>query len=923
MISTFQAIKTLELVNEPYLNQKIEELETINIIDYLVNSLNGGGWGFKLYLFLEQSDIISTYSAIELCYTLSANSIIQNQNIKKFINSTWIGGAYSYSNDTLYVTPETTYLGIKAFLAMNMTYNNIERNAILAYFNSIYNPSDGGYINPMTGTSDVRSTYYSISSLEILGLPLTDENKTLNFILNCSKNNGGFGAHPNPNIPADFTSGWAAMKSIGILEKLIPINIEDLNEPKINYYNWTHNFQAKNTLFGDITLESNYYGVFTLFEYNQEQLYDNLIGEDNIIAFLTGCYNIHDGGFGSKPSLNATLFDTFCALNILNMLFPTYRPWLPNNILVKTINYISGKQNPDGGFKAGDDIDNILSSFGSHHVIFLNLINENKSTVESTYWALISLDLLYARYSINRNTLNHWIRSCQNADGGFSTFIGYHSDVISTYYGLEVFFQILVSDPESKIAAIEFLKNSQTSDGSFNLLPMSEDYLPLPSSFLATYFASKALYDYRFQPEQIKNTLMWFVQCISPTTGGLGDNPGFGGDLRNAPYGMIIIDELKYDQNFDSKPWNELLIYILLVQSVGGLFIILYKGYQKLSIPQRLKLLFRIDAKMTPFYLKKFDAIICENLNVFAGRKLIVDSVNMRLKPGKILGILGESGAGKSTFIKGLLGMRKITGFCQLFGLEINKKNASKLRPFYGYVPQDLGKIYHNFTTLENLLYFGKQYGLTEKEVLSRGKRILRSLDINEKANELVKNLSGGEKRRVSIAIGLIHSPLFLILDEPTSGLDPIIRENLWLTLTKINEQFKTTLVVITHYPEESRFCNFVGIFGRNRGMIDFGKPSNLLTQLPGKGRSIEITFFDYKKDAIERLESIIGIEKVLENKVGTDFSIFTDLNLNDLSEKIESEMGENSIQKIKQSDSKMEQYFRFKALEVPKIEEF
>ncbi|MFX1408942.1 MAG: ATP-binding cassette domain-containing protein, partial [Promethearchaeota archaeon] len=197
-----------------------------------------------------------------------------------------------------------------------------------------------------------------------------------------------------------------------------------------------------------------------------------------------------------------------------------------------------------------------------------------------------------------------------------------------------------------------------------------------------------------------------------------------------------------------------------------------------------------------------------------------------------------------------------------------------------------------------------------------------RSLEIEDKMNELVKNLSGGQKRRVSIAIGLIHSPTFLILDEPTSGLDPVVRENLWLVLTKINEQFKTTLVVITHYPEESRFCNLVAIFGRKRGMIDFGQPKNLLANLPGKGRSIEITFKESKQNVIARLELIEGIEKILENKANISFSIFTNLNIDNLVEKIEAEMGKDSIQELKQMDSKMEQYFRYKAMEVPKVEE-
>jgi ABC-2 type transport system ATP-binding protein len=434
--------------------------------------------------------------------------------------------------------------------------------------------------------------------------------------------------------------------------------------------------------------------------------------------------------------------------------------------------------------------------------------------------------------------------------------------------------------------------------------------------------ASKSLYDYDFQPGNIKGALLWFSDCISARTGGFGDNPNFGADLRNSPYGIIIIDELKYDQSFDSKPWNVLLIYILLTEAgILSLYVFLIIR-KKISLIKRIIDKVGLGGKITPSYLQRFPAIHCENFSVYAGGKLIVDSVTMKVEHGQILGILGESGAGKSTFIKGLLGMRKITGFCQIFGFNINKRTSKKIRPMYGYVPQDLSKIYHDFTVIDNLLSFGSQYGLTEQEIISRSKRLLRSLEIEDKMNELVKNLSGGQKRRVSIAIGLIHSPIFLILDEPTSGLDPIIRENLWLALTKINEQFGTTLIVITHYPEESRFCNRVAIFGRNRGIIDFGKPKELLAQLPGKGRSIELSFNTIQENMVQRLESINGIENVLENKVGTDYSIFTNLDVKSLVIKIEKEVGNDTIQDLKQIDSKMEQFFRYKLIEVPEIEE-
>ncbi len=931
MFSTYEAIETLEITNKSYLERKINLGETNNIANYLVKSLNGGGWGFKIMPFLNDSDIISTFCAIELAYSLSESSLLLNQNIEEFINSTWFGGSYRITNNSLVSNPETTFYGVRAFLGMNMSYNLGEVIAIGAYFNSLHNPFDGGYSNILAGITDVQSTYYAISSLDLLELPLINASKTLEFILNCSNNDGGFGFHPNVT-KSDFTSGWAAMKSIRILESQLILTqevIEAIKQIKINYYEWLHFFQAKNALFGQITIETNYFGILTYFSMgylDSIQTAQFQYIKNNILYFTNTCYNIHDGGFGSQPGQEATLFATYCGLKLFQMLNPANnpanQPWFLPNTLNLTKNFLSNLQNPDGGFRVGNDIDYLLSLFGSYSMIFTNLINTNVSTVESTYWALISLKLINGLDRIHYNNLSHWVRSCQNADGGFSIVMGFHSDVISTYYGLQIFYEGFVNGPMSKMTAIDFLKLSQTSDGSFSLLPMMGVFLDLPSSFLVTYLASKALYDYNFQPDNIQEALVWFSGCISTNTGGIGDTPDFGADLRNSPYGIIIIDELKYDQSFDSKPWNQLLIYILLTEAgFIGLFIFL-KIRKRLALLKRIKEKLGLGGRITQSYLQRFPAIDCENFSVYAGGRLIVDSVSMKIEHGQILGILGESGAGKSTFVKGLLGMRKITGFCKIYGMNINKKNSKKIRPIYGYVPQDLGKIYHNFTVFENLLYFGNQYGLTEQEIISRSRRLLRNLEIEDKMDEFVRNLSGGQKRRVSIAIGLIHSPIFLILDEPTSGLDPIIRENLWLALTKINEQFGTTLIVITHYPEESRFCHRVAIFGRNRGVIDFGKPKYLLAQLPGKGRSVEVCFTELKENVIETLESIDGIENVLENKAGTDYSLFTELNVKELIEKIENEIGKDSIQEIKQIDSKMEQFFRYKLIEVPKIEE-
>ena len=934
LLSTYQVVKTIDK-RDAFLFDSPQNTYRVNgIANFISNSINDAGWGFKGNPLLNDSDIITTYNAIYLANRFSKNTLINNTNIGEFINSTLLPiglvKGYFLTNNSLSITLESNYYGIRAFKDLGMNYSVLEDFPIWSFISSMYSSIDGGYRDPLGLSTDVQSTYFALAALETLGYSFNDENKTLEYLIQSQNVDGGFSA--TLNSASDFKSGWAAIKAINLLKSEMILSLaqkETINQTTIDYYNWLHYFQAFNTLFGSITLQSNYDGVLALKNYAPETFINSLFEDYQIISILNyvnACFNLFDYGFGPRPNQNSTLFSTYCALNIIEMFLPFNYEVLGEAIRIlysTTSNYLIELQNNDGGFRAGGDVEYILSLYIPYNDVFLNLIDTNISVVQSTYWALDSLVFLDSLDKIDNVNLTHWVRSCQNADGGFSIYIGFHSDTISTYYGLEIFNELLYQEPMSIISVIEFLKSAQNTDGSFSLLPALGTYLDLPSNFLVTYLASKALYDYNYQPEEIEKTLIWYAGCISQTTGGVGDSPGFGGDLRNVPYGILIIDELKIDQSFNSKPWNQMLFYILLTEAGLIILYILLKVYQKLSIPQKIKLRLGIGEKFTPNYLKKFSAIDCENLSVFVGKKLIVDSVSLNLQHGKILGILGESGAGKSTFIKGLLGMRKLTGFCRIYGLDINKRNARRIRPIYGYVPQDLAKLYLDFTVLENIFYFGNQYGLTEKEIYSRAKRILRNLEIEDKTNEYVRNLSGGQKRRVSIAIGLIHNPIFLILDEPTSGLDPIIRESLWLTLTRINEQFGTTLIVITHYPEESRFCNYVAIFGRNRGMIDYGKPKNLLSQLPGKGRSIEITFKEVIHEAIEKLEAIDGIDKVLENKAGTDFSLFTELNIKKLTEGVEKIFGGFIIQQIKQTDARMEQYFRYKAMEVPTIEEF
>jgi ABC-type multidrug transport system ATPase subunit len=181
--------------------------------------------------------------------------------------------------------------------------------------------------------------------------------------------------------------------------------------------------------------------------------------------------------------------------------------------------------------------------------------------------------------------------------------------------------------------------------------------------------------------------------------------------------------------------------------------------------------------------------------------------------------------------------------------------------------------MYMDFTPMENIVYFGKQYDIPELDLIHRGKQILKDLHIFEKGGEKVENLSGGEKRRVSIAIALVHLPKILFLDEPSSGLDLVRRHELWDYLDRINKLYGTSLVVITHYPSEIDYCDKAAIFVRNKGFIDFGTAEQLKQRLPGKGYTIELVLEDYHPEAVEVIRKVKDVEYVLQK--GEQIKIF------------------------------------------------
>lgn len=314
-----------------------------------------------------------------------------------------------------------------------------------------------------------------------------------------------------------------------------------------------------------------------------------------------------------------------------------------------------------------------------------------------------------------------------------------------------------------------------------------------------------------------------------------------------------------------------------------------------------------------PALMSPADAILLiSNLNVSGKGQLILQNISIALEHKGILGIIGESGTGKSSFLKAIIGQMDSTGEVLICGYNANDP---ELQNVMGYVPQDLSKIYPNFTCFENIEHFGKQYGLTKNDIKERSEKIFRDLKILDLKNERVKSLSGGERRRASIAIAMIHYPKILFLDEPTSGLDPVLRKELWNMLSNLNEDYGTSLVVVTHYPEEGQYCSKICMFVKSKGIVAVGNPRKLIRSLPGAGRVIILEL----KKPLSKIKEILlqnkGIDYVLDERKNEKFRIFSSNPMQMIVKEITSLVKMTDIQNISQGEANMTDFFRIKLL--------
>lgn len=221
------------------------------------------------------------------------------------------------------------------------------------------------------------------------------------------------------------------------------------------------------------------------------------------------------------------------------------------------------------------------------------------------------------------------------------------------------------------------------------------------------------------------------------------------------------------------------------------------------------------------------------------GKQEVLKDINLEISAGEIFGLLGPSGAGKTTLVKQLAGLEEPTlGVNYLFN---QKMPTLDLITNIGYMAQ-ADALYEDLSAKENLQFFSSLYGLTGRKQHERIIEVMETVELSAHLNKLVSNYSGGMKRRLSLAIALLHKPDLLILDEPTVGIDPVLRKNIWDAFYKLNKE-GTTLMITTHVMDEAEKCHRLGMI-RDGQLIAVGTPDELKENT--KTNTLEDAFLVY-----------------------------------------------------------------------------
>ncbi len=228
--------------------------------------------------------------------------------------------------------------------------------------------------------------------------------------------------------------------------------------------------------------------------------------------------------------------------------------------------------------------------------------------------------------------------------------------------------------------------------------------------------------------------------------------------------------------------------------------------------------------------------------------------ISIDVEEGELFSLLGPNGAGKTTTIRIVVGLSKRTsGSIRIFGVEVDG-NPKSIKSTIGVVPQTIN-LDTDLTAEENLMVHGILYSMGWKKMKRRIHELLSFAELEDKAKTPVKNLSGGQKRRLLIVRALMHRPKLLFLDEPTVGLDPSIRRKIWALIKNIQSS-GTTVLITTHYIEEAEFLSDRVAFMDEGRIVKTGTPESLMGEIGSwavdvlRGSEFESFYFKEREDA-------------------------------------------------------------------------
>ncbi len=256
------------------------------------------------------------------------------------------------------------------------------------------------------------------------------------------------------------------------------------------------------------------------------------------------------------------------------------------------------------------------------------------------------------------------------------------------------------------------------------------------------------------------------------------------------------------------------------------------------------------------------DAIVTtDHISKRFGQIVALEDISLEIKRGELFGLLGPNGAGKTTLLSILSTILPATsGSAAVCGYDV-RKSQDEVRKSIGIVFQD-PSLDDELTGQENLDFHGRLYGLGKARRQSEISNVLELVDLKDRRHDIVKTYSGGMRRRLEIARGLMHRPQLLFLDEPTLGLDPQTRRKIWNYIGSLKESHGMTIILTTHYMDEAdQLCSRIAVIDKGR-IIALDTPEKLKDGLGGDLLEMELS--EIKQDLISELENFEEISSIV-----------------------------------------------------------